>query len=70
MKKPSKAANDLRPEYDLATLLKGAQRGKYAQAYASGTNLVLLEPEVHRAFKTGKAVNDALKLVIKLRKTA
>jgi hypothetical protein len=33
-----------------------------------GTNFVLLEPEVAKAFPNDKAVNDALKLVIKLTK--
>ena len=58
--------DDLRPEYDLATLLKGAERGKYATAFARGTNLVLLAPDVARAFPTEEAVNEALRLVMRL----
>lgn len=61
-------ADELRPEYDLETLLKGGVRGKHAAAYAAGTNLVLLDPEVHSEFKTAKDVNEALRLVIELRK--
>jgi hypothetical protein len=57
----------LRPEYDLKVLLKGGTRGKYAAGYRAGTNLVLLEPEVAKAFPNEKAVNDALKLVMKLK---
>lgn len=34
--------DDLRPEYDLKTLLKGGVQGKYAARYREGTNLVLL----------------------------
>lgn len=34
--------DELRPEYDLVPLLKGAVRGKYAERYRQGTNLVLL----------------------------
>jgi len=60
--------DDLRPEYDLRQLLRGGVRGKYAKRYHAGTNLVLLEPEVRRAFRSEKAVNDALRLVIQLRK--
>ena len=33
----------------------------------AGTNLVLLEPEVRKAFPSERAVNDALRLVIELR---
>ena len=69
MKKPaSELKDDLRPEYDLRDLLKGATRGKYAKPYHSGTNLVLLEPDVRKAFRDERAVNDALRLVIELRK--
>ena len=60
--------DELRPEYDLRRLLKGAVRGKYAKNYQAGTNLVLLEPEVRRAFRDDGAVNDALRLVIELRR--
>jgi hypothetical protein len=50
-------------------LLKGGVRGKYAKRYAAGTNLVLLEPDVARAFRNESAVNEALRLVIRLTKT-
>lgn len=59
---------DLHPEYDLRELLKGSVRGKYAKPYHAGSNIVMLNPEVQRAFRTEKAVNDALRLVIELRK--
>ena len=64
----AKAKDELRPEYDLKRLLKGAARGKYAKAYHTGTNLVPLDPDVHKVFRTEKEVNDALRLVIELRK--
>jgi hypothetical protein len=60
--------DELRPEYDLGQLLRGGVRGKYAKRYHAGTNLVLLDPEVRKAFRSEKAVNDALRLVIELRK--
>lgn len=60
--------DDLLPEYDLGTLLKDAVRGKYVAHYRDGTNLVLLDPEVAAAFPSAEAVNDALRLVIKLAK--
>ena len=68
MKKQTELNDELRPEYDLKSLLKDGVRGKYATRYKAGTNLVLLEPEVAKAFPNEKAVNEALKLVIKLAK--
>jgi hypothetical protein len=67
MKKQSERKDELRPEYDMKALLKGGVRGKYAARYRDGTNLVLLEPEVAKAFPNDKAVNDALKLVMKMK---
>ena len=61
-------ADELRPEYDLGKILKGGIQGKYADRYRAGTNLVLLAPDVAEAFPTDDAVNDALRLVIRLRK--
>ena len=43
-------------------------RGKYAKRYHAGTNLVLLDPDIRKAFRSERAVNDALRLVIELRK--
>jgi len=69
MRTPSRNTTDeLRPEYDLRQLLQRSVRGKYAQRYSAGTNLVLLDPDVHRVFRSTRAVNEALRLVIELRK--
>ena len=54
--------DDLRPQYDLARL-KGGVRGKYYQRATAGTNLVLLDPDVARAFPDSNAVNRALRLL-------
>jgi hypothetical protein len=54
--------DDLRPEYDLARL-KGGVRGKYYKHATAGTNLVLLEPDVARAFPDSRSVNRALRLL-------
>ena len=43
--------DDLRPEYDFASM-KGGVRGKYAARAREGTNIVLIEPEVTEAFPT------------------
>jgi hypothetical protein len=58
--------DELRPEYDMKQLLHGAIRGKYAQRYSEGTNLILLAPDVAEAFPTPEAVNEALRLVMRL----
>jgi hypothetical protein len=69
MKKRRNNLNDeLRPEYDLRRLFKNGVRGKYANRYQAGSNLVLLDPGVRKAFRNERAVNDALRLVIELRK--
>ena len=56
------------PEYDFAQL-EGGVRGKYAEQYRQGTNLVLLAPDVAKAFPTDEAVNEALRLLIRLAKS-
>jgi hypothetical protein len=65
---PANANDELRPGYDLGQLLKGGVRGKYAKRYHASTNLVLLDPDVRKAFRSERAVNEALRLVIELRK--
>jgi hypothetical protein len=64
----SEMDDELRPEYDLSQL-KGRVRGKYVERYREGTNLVLLEPDVAAAFPDTKAVNEALRLLIKVAQT-
>ena len=54
---------ELRPEYD-ETSLKNGIRGKYAEQYAAGTNIVRLAPDVAAAFPNEKAVNEALRVCI------
>jgi hypothetical protein len=50
----------LRPEYRREDLGK-AVRGKYYKQFTTGTNLVLLSPDVADAFPTADAVNSALR---------
>ena len=70
MKKDSniQSTDDLRPEYDFSKL-KGGVRGKYAERFHAGTNLVRLEPDVARVFNDDKSVNEALRSLIKLAKS-
>ena len=55
--------DELRPEYDL-TKLKNRVRGKYAERYKQGTNVVLLEPDVAAYFHNSEEVNEALRKLI------
>ena len=66
MKKDVEMDDELRPEYDLSELMKAGVRGKYADRYREGTNLVLLAPDVTEAFPDAEAVNEALRLVRRL----
>lgn len=47
----------MKKEYDFS---KGV-RGKYTKRYKAGTNIVLLEPDVAKVFKTPRSVNQALR---------
>jgi hypothetical protein len=67
-KEISEMDDELRPEYDLKKLLKDGVRGKYADRFQAGTNLVLLSPDVAQAFPTDEAVNEALRLVMQIAK--
>jgi hypothetical protein len=61
----SEMEDELRPEYDLSQL-KRRVRGKYVERYREGTNLVLLEPDVAAAFPDAEAVNEALRMLIRV----
>jgi hypothetical protein len=57
--------DELLPEYDFAKM-QGGVRGKYVQRYRSGTNLVLLDPDIAKAFPTDASVNEALRLLLQI----
>ena len=58
MKKTNQALiDDMRPEYDFASMKCGV-RGKYARRARAWTNIVLVEPEVADAFPTEEAAFD------------
>ncbi|HSF48775.1 MAG TPA: hypothetical protein VLA73_10470 [Burkholderiales bacterium] len=61
--------DELRPEYkreDFGPMV----RGKYAARLKAASNIVVLKPEVAKAFPNAEAVNDALMSLINLAKTA
>ncbi len=55
--------DELQKDYKREELGLGV-RGKYYSAYKEGTNLVLLSPDVAKAFPTAEAVNEALRSLI------
>ena len=65
MKRAAKTPDQLRPEYDFATM-PGGVRGKYATRYRQGVNIVKLDDDVSAAFPDAKAVNDALRSLIRI----
>jgi len=66
MKKPSPEVDDMQPEYDF----RDGVRGKYAAEYAAGVNLVRLDADVAAAFPDGAAVNEALRVLMRVAKRA
>ena len=49
----------MKREYDFS---KGI-RGKYAKRYATGGNLIILDPDVARVFPDSESVNRALRSI-------
>ncbi|MFA6958111.1 MAG: hypothetical protein WC538_19760 [Thermoanaerobaculia bacterium] len=64
MEKASKPlkSDDMRPEYDFS----GGVRGKYANRFAAGTNVILLEPDLAVRFPDSKSVNEALRTLVRV----
>jgi hypothetical protein len=62
MKRAAKAKGDpdMLTEYDFSQ----GVRGKYAQRYAEGTNVVVLSPDVAEFFPDSEAVNAALRALV------
>ena len=66
--KERKLSDELRPEYDFD--YSKALRGKYhKRLLTEGANIVMLEPDVAKAFVDSAAVNDALRSLLDLTKT-
>ena len=64
MKKEPETAriDELREEYDFS----GGVRGKYAERYAEGANIVVLDPDVAKVFRDSKSVNQALRALVEV----
>lgn len=55
---------DISEEYDLT----GGERGRHAAAYARGTNLVLIDPDLFVESPSRETVNEALREVLRQRR--
>src|SRR6266436_5970788 len=53
--------SEMRAEYDFS----GGVRGKYCQRYMESSNVVVLEPDVHKRFENSSAVDKALRSLIR-----
>jgi len=51
------ADDDMLPEYDFS----GAVRGKYYERFHRSSNVVVLDPDVSKAFPNAASVNEALR---------
>ncbi len=61
-RKPRRSSKpEMRPEYDFS----GATRGKYYARYTESSNVVIIEPDVHKKFRNSAAVNEALRTFIR-----
>ena len=63
-----KSASRLRSKHDIASL-EDIVRSLYLRRYRAGTNLILLDPELAKAFPTEDAVNDALRSYLRMTKS-
>lgn len=67
-KTTKKVSDDLRPEYTF-DYSKGIRGKYYRRILEEGANVVMLEPDVAKAFSDSAAVNDALRSLLDLTKT-
>lgn len=66
--KKAKEKDEMRSEYRIEDLGKGV-RGKFYEEFKEEHNLVLLKPEVAKAFPSEEAVNQALLSLIETAQT-
>jgi len=59
----------LRDEYS-EDLIRSGVRGKYTNRYREGTNIVLIDPDLHKLFPDSEAVNRALREYVSAKRTA
>ncbi len=62
MNQEQNKAAEMLEEYDFSE----GERGKYAQMYAEGTNIVKLDADVARVFPDAASVNEALRAIARI----
>ena len=68
--KKAKDIDVLRPEYKLSDFKSKGVRGKYyKRIMAEGTNVVLLDRDVAKAFPDSITVNEALRSILKTKRS-
>ena len=58
---------ELQKEYDLSKMIV-LPRGRFDPKHRVGSNVVVLEPEIAKAFPNDEAVNEALRLILEASK--
>ena len=68
MKTKGKAVSDeMRPEYNF-DYTKGVRGKYYKRIQEEGTNVVLLDADVQKAFPNSESVNDALRSILRTKR--
>lgn len=62
MNKEMNEEAEMLDEYDFSN----GERGRYAQRYAEGTNIVKLDADVARVFPDAASVNEALRAIARI----
>lgn len=62
MSKEMSEETEMLDEYDFST----GERGKYAQQYAEGTNIIKLDADVAKVFPDAASVNEALRAIARI----
>jgi hypothetical protein len=68
MKRTKAESDELRPEYQREEFGEMV-RGKYASRCRAASNVVVISPDVQKAFPNAQAVNDALRGLLELAQT-
>jgi hypothetical protein len=65
-KAEDQTSDELRPEYQRSDF-DALERGRYAARLAEESNVVILEPELAKEFPNDRAVNEALRELLRSR---
>ena len=66
--KKAKLLDELRPEYRLSDFTGRGVRGKYYRRVIESCNVVVIDPDVSKAFPNAETVNEALRSILKTKR--